>query len=176
MNDLTDIGPPSTMHPQTHPRPSCSSWRWRSRSQLKRYRRHLSTTKSLLLFSALVRVPPVALVIFGLRILADPPAEVGAALAYAVREALTNVLKHADPRCEVHLFAESTGERLEVVVRDRGPGFEPDEVVPGATDRLLALPTEYGNIFLRDGRPVVRRSTDIGGLERASRGRLLWEG
>jgi hypothetical protein len=63
-----------------------------------------------------------------------------------------------------------------VVVRDRGPGFEPDEVVPGATDRLLALPTEYGNIFLRDGRPVVRRSTDIGGLERASRGRLLWEG
>jgi hypothetical protein len=109
----------------------------------------LSTTKSLLLFSALVRVPPVALVIFGLRILADPPAEVGEALAYAVREALTNVLKHADPRCEVHLFAESTGEQLEVVVRDRGPGFEPDEVVPGATDRLLALPTEYGNIFLR---------------------------
>ena len=90
----------------------------------------------------------------------------------------TDVFKHADTMssstrilsssarirgCEIHLFAESTGERLEVVVRDRGPGFEPDEVVPGATDRLLALPTEYGNIFLRDGRPVVRRSTDIGG-------------
>jgi hypothetical protein len=26
-----------------------------------------------------------------------------------------------------------------------------------ATDRLLALPTEYGNIFLRVGRPVVRQ-------------------
>ena len=103
------------MRPQTHPRPSCSSRRWRSRSQLKRYRRHLSTTKSLLLFSALVRVPPVALVIFGLCILAVPPAEVRSA----------------------------------------------------ATDRLLALPTEYGNIFLRDGRPVVR---EINGYQGAGAG------
>ena len=136
----------------------------------------MSTTKSLLLFSALVRVPPVALVIFGLRILADPSAEVGEALAYAVREALTNVLKHADPRCEVDLFAESTGEQLEVVVRDRGTGFEPDEVVPGATDRLLALPTEYGNISFATAVRSCARSTDIRGLEWASRGRLLWEG
>ena len=35
------------------------------------------------------------------RILADPPAEIGEAVAYAVREALTNVLKHADPRGRV---------------------------------------------------------------------------
>ena len=41
----------------------------------------------------------------------------GFGIILTVREALTNVLKHADPRCEVHLFAESTGEQLEVVVR-----------------------------------------------------------
>jgi signal transduction histidine kinase len=46
------------------------------------------------------------------RIVADPPAEIGEAVAYAVREALINVLKHADPRCEVHLYAESSDEQL----------------------------------------------------------------
>ena len=39
--------------------------------------------------------------------------------------------------------------------------------MPGATDRLLALPTEYGNIFLRDGPPVVR---EINGYQGAGAG------
>ena len=98
------------------------------------------------------------------RIVADPPAEVGEAVAYAVREALTNVLKHADPRCEVHLFAESTGEQLEVVVRDRGPGFEPDQVVPGC-----GFARTYGMVRRLGGTVDVRS-----GLGAGTKIRILW--
>jgi len=98
------------------------------------------------------------------RIVADPPAEIGEAVAYAVREALTNVLKHADPRCEVHLFAESTGEQLEVVVRDRGLGFEPDEVVPGC-----GFARTYGAVRRLGGTVDVRS-----GLGAGTKVRILW--
>ena len=98
------------------------------------------------------------------RIVADPPAEVGEAVAYAVREALTNVLKHADPLCEVHLFAESTGEQLEVVVRDRGPGFEPDEVVPGC-----GFARTYGAVRRLGGTVSVRSGRGAG-----TKVRILW--
>jgi hypothetical protein len=67
-----------------------------------------------------------------LRIAADPPAAPGLAAAYAAREALTNVLKHAGPRCEVHLYAEAAADQLEIIVTDRGGGFVPAEVVPGS--------------------------------------------
>jgi signal transduction histidine kinase len=98
------------------------------------------------------------------RIVADPPAEIGEAVAYAVREALTNVLKHADPRCEVHLFAESTGEQLEVVVRDRGPGFEPEEVVPGC-----GFARTYGAVRRLGGTVSVRSGRGAG-----TKVRILW--
>jgi signal transduction histidine kinase len=98
------------------------------------------------------------------RIEADPPAEIGEAVAYAVREALTNVLKHADPRCEVHLFAESTGEKLEVVVRDRGPGFEPDGVAPGC-----GFARTYGAVRHLGGTVDVRSGPGAG-----TKVRILW--
>ena len=98
------------------------------------------------------------------RIVADPPAEIGEAVAYAVREALTNVLKHADPRCEVHLFAESTGDQLEVVVRDRGPGFEPDEVVAGC-----GFARTYGAVRRLGGTVDVRSGLGVG-----TKVRILW--
>lgn len=61
----------------------------------------------------------------------DPPEEVREAIAAAAREALTNVLKHVGPECRVNLFVESDVHGVEVVVRDRGPGFDVASVRPG---------------------------------------------
>ncbi len=52
------------------------------------------------------------------------PAE---AVAAAAREALTNAAKFA-PDTGISLFAEIGPEHIEVFVRDRGPGFDPDAV------------------------------------------------
>lgn len=98
------------------------------------------------------------------RITADPPGEVREAVGYAVREALTNVLKHADPRCEVHLFAESTGQHLEVVVRDRGGGFEPGGAAPGC-----GFARTYGAVRCLGGTVDVRSSPRDG-----TRVRIMW--
>jgi signal transduction histidine kinase len=51
------------------------------------------------------------------------------AVAAAAREALTNAAKFA-PDTPISLYAEMTAERVEVFVRDRGPGFDAD-AVPG---------------------------------------------
>jgi len=98
------------------------------------------------------------------RIEADPPGEIAEAVTHTVCEALTNVLKHTDSRCEVHLFAESTGRRLEVVVRDRGAGFEPGTVTPG-----YGLASTYEEVR-RLGGAVQVRSAPGGG----TRVRILW--
>jgi signal transduction histidine kinase len=50
------------------------------------------------------------------------------ALVAAAREAMVNAAKHAGG--EVAVYAEATGDRVEVFVRDRGRGFEP-ATVPG---------------------------------------------
>lgn len=67
-------------------------------------------------------------------------------IADAMREKLTDHVMPAgpDPRADLTEFAAlADGRRLKRLAE--------------ATDRLLALPTEYGNIFLRVGRPVVRQ-------------------
>jgi signal transduction histidine kinase len=66
-----------------------------------------------------------------LRIVAEPPLEVGEAVAGATREALSNVVKYAGSKDEVNLYVESTEAGVEVVVRDRGAGFDPSQVRPG---------------------------------------------
>jgi signal transduction histidine kinase len=76
------------------------------------------------------------------RIVADPPAEVGEAVAGALREALTNVLKYATATEEVTLYVEATESGVEAVVRDRGPGFEPSAVRPGG-GFLVTFPAVY---------------------------------
>ncbi len=52
-----------------------------------------------------------------------------AALAGAAREALVNAARHAGG--EVTVYAEATPETIEVFVRDRGAGFDPDAVPDG---------------------------------------------
>jgi signal transduction histidine kinase len=60
----------------------------------------------------------------------DPPAEVLDAVEGAVREALTNVAKHAGvTRATVQ--AAITGDGMEVTVRDHGGGFDPAAATDG---------------------------------------------
>ena len=60
----------------------------------------------------------------------DPPAEVLDAVEGAVREALTNSAKHAGvTRAAVQ--AATTGDGVEVTVRDHGRGFDPGAVTGG---------------------------------------------
>jgi phage shock protein PspC (stress-responsive transcriptional regulator)/anti-sigma regulatory factor (Ser/Thr protein kinase) len=60
----------------------------------------------------------------------DCPLEgAAAAIVAAAREALVNAAKFAGGE-PISVYAEVTPERIEAFVRDRGPGFDPDEV-PG---------------------------------------------
>jgi signal transduction histidine kinase len=61
----------------------------------------------------------------------EPPHEVAEAVAAAAREALTNVVKHAGDDVRVNVFAEADAGRVEVVIRDRGRGFDAAAVRPG---------------------------------------------
>jgi len=60
----------------------------------------------------------------------DPPWEVLDAVEGAVREALTNVAKHAGVT-RVAVRAATTGDGIEVTVRDHGRGFDPATVTGG---------------------------------------------
>jgi signal transduction histidine kinase len=51
-----------------------------------------------------------------------------------VQEALTNTLKHAGPRTEVHLALTVDGERLRILVRDTGPPDRPAPAPPPAEE------------------------------------------
>jgi signal transduction histidine kinase len=81
-----------------------------------------------------------------LRIVVDPPDEIGDALSTATREALTNAAKYAGERRDVTLFVESTEAGVEIVVRDRGAGFDPETVVAGG-----GLDVTYGAVRRRGG-------------------------
>jgi len=48
-----------------------------------------------------------------------------------LKEALTNVLKHAGAK-EVHIQAKATARTIEFVVQDDGVGFDPNDVPAGA--------------------------------------------
>jgi signal transduction histidine kinase len=66
-----------------------------------------------------------------LRIVSEPPSEVADALAGAAREALSNAVKYAGLDQPVTFYAESTERGVEIVVRDRGRGFDTVSVVAG---------------------------------------------
>jgi signal transduction histidine kinase len=64
-------------------------------------------------------------------ITAQPPADLVEVLCAAVAEALRNTIRHAGERCQVNLYVESTSETGQIVIRDRGPGFDLAAVRPG---------------------------------------------
>ncbi|WP_007511387.1 sensor histidine kinase [Pseudofrankia saprophytica] len=61
----------------------------------------------------------------------DPPLEVADAVVAATREALTNVRKHAGRDVAAHLYVQATAGSVEIVVRDRGKGFDTAAVSAG---------------------------------------------
>jgi signal transduction histidine kinase len=61
----------------------------------------------------------------------EPPADVAAALAAATREALNNVRKHCGSCGPVLIRADGGPDHVEIVVRDRGQGFDPRTVRAG---------------------------------------------
>ena len=53
-----------------------------------------------------------------------------AELVKAAREAILNAAKHSGAAC-IDVYAEAEPDRVEVFVRDRGRGFDPDAVADG---------------------------------------------
>ncbi|WP_369371088.1 PspC domain-containing protein [Promicromonospora sp. Populi] len=83
-----------------------------------------------------------------------PPTEYTSALLQAAREALLNAFKHGSPPVSVYL--EVTDEVAEVFVRDRGEGFDLEEI---AQDRFGVRESILGRVRRRGGSAeVVSRS------------------
>jgi signal transduction histidine kinase len=82
----------------------------------------------------------------------------GEALVAAAREALVNAAKFAGDG-PVALYAEVDPERIEVFVRDRGPGFDPDRV---PADRRGVRESIVGRMERHGGRAVVHSAPGEG--------------
>jgi phage shock protein PspC (stress-responsive transcriptional regulator) len=97
---------------------------------------------------------PVELVAVG-----DAPLDLRAeALVAAAREALVNAAKFA-PEGPVALYAEVAPERIEVFVRDRGPGFDPARV---PADRRGLRESIVGRMERHGGRAVLHTAPGEG--------------
>jgi signal transduction histidine kinase len=97
---------------------------------------------------------PVEVVVVGDRDL-DPAVE---AVVAAAREAITNAAKFAGGST-VDVYAEATPARLQVFVRDRGPGFDPD-AVPG--DRRGVRESIVGRMERHGGRARITSAAGSG--------------
>ena len=80
------------------------------------------------------------------------------AVIQATREALVNAAKHAGVT-EVSLYAEVEPERVTVFVRDRGAGFDPDQV---SADRHGMHGSIVGRMTRHGGHAVVRSTLGAG--------------
>jgi signal transduction histidine kinase len=80
-----------------------------------------------------------------------PDAELGTSeIAAAAREAMLNAARHAGG--DVSVYLESTAASVDVFVRDRGPGFSPDDV---PEDRLGVRESIMGRMRRAGGTAVV---------------------
>ena len=79
----------------------------------------------------------------------------------AAREAILNAAKHAGEAGPVQVYAEVSDERIEVFVRDRGPGFEPAAV---PADRRGVRESIVGRMERAGGRAEIHAGPD-GGTE-----------
>lgn len=92
------------------------------------------------------------------------------ALLQATREALLNAVRHGRP--PVSLYLEAGPEEVEVFVRDRGDGFDPDAV---PSDRFGVRESILGRVRRRGGKASVV-CKDGGGTEVRLRVPLLRDG
>jgi signal transduction histidine kinase len=81
-----------------------------------------------------------------------------AALARAAREAMVNAAKHARVG-RVDVYAECDGRTAEVFVRDRGTGFDPEQV---ADDRLGLRGSIVGRVERHGGTVTIRSAPGEG--------------
>lgn len=77
----------------------------------------------------------------------------GAALVAASREAMANAVRYAGESGMIRLYAEITAGQIQVFVRDRGPGFDPDSV---PADRRGVRDSILGRMELNGGSAEVR--------------------
>ena len=83
------------------------------------------------------------------------PTDATTALLQAAREALVNAASHGRP--PISVYAEVTGAAVEVFVRDRGDGFDPDDI---AADRFGVRRSIIGRMQRRGGSAeIVSRPT-----------------
>jgi signal transduction histidine kinase len=73
------------------------------------------------------------------------------ALVAAVREAMVNAAKFGDGSA-VDVYAEAGADEVQVYVRDRGPGFDPERV---AADRRGVRESIVGRMQRHGGRAVI---------------------
>ena len=86
----------------------------------------------------------------------------GEALVAAAREAMLNAAKFAGGADPVAVYAEVGGERMEVYVRDRGPGFDPAAV---PADRRGVRESIVGRMERHGGRAAIHATPGSGGTE-----------
>ena len=83
------------------------------------------------------------------------------AVLAAAREAILNAAKFAGDAGPIDVFAEVTPQRIEVFVRDRGPGFDPGSL---PDDRQGVRESIVGRMERHGGRTEIRTGAD-GGTE-----------
>ena len=86
----------------------------------------------------------------------------GEALVAAAREAMLNAAKFAGDAGAVAVYAEAGDERLEVFVRDRGPGFDPAAI---PADRRGVRESIVGRMERHGGRAAIHAAPGGGGTE-----------
>jgi signal transduction histidine kinase/phage shock protein PspC (stress-responsive transcriptional regulator) len=97
---------------------------------------------------------PIEVVVVGDREL-DPSVE---AIVAAAREAMTNAAKFGGGS-PVDVYAESSDGRIQVFVRDRGPGFEPKQL---PADRRGVRESIVGRMERHGGSATITSSADTG--------------
>jgi signal transduction histidine kinase len=86
----------------------------------------------------------------------------GEALVAAAREAMLNAAKFAGDAGAVAVYAEAGDARIEVFVRDRGPGFDPAAV---PADRRGVRESIVGRMERHGGRAAIHAAPGGGGTE-----------
>ncbi len=82
-----------------------------------------------------------------------PLDERSVAVVAASREAMTNAARHAGDEGAIRLYAEITPEQVQVFIRDRGTGFDPDAV---PLDRHGLRDSIIGRMERNGGRAEIR--------------------